>query len=149
MTIDPADLEREIHDALRRLPEPRAPHTLSVGVMAAVQARRTRSWYRETWVVACAMGAVVGIGIGIGVVLGALDGGQTAWRMVAVWVAGPWPFPAEARRLLDVAATVWTLWRMVFEPAIYYASMLALVLGGGLTMGALALDRLTFSRREA
>jgi hypothetical protein len=45
-----SDLEREIHQELRRLPAPRAPRTFAPGVMQAVSARRAEpvsGWF--TW----------------------------------------------------------------------------------------------------
>ena len=51
LELEPDDLERRIGSALRALPEPRAPRTLSPRVMAAVAARANRPWYRREWVV--------------------------------------------------------------------------------------------------
>src|SRR5262245_42785586 len=47
MTED--DLERRAHDALRRLPTPRAPETLLPRVMGASRRPPRRAWYVGAW----------------------------------------------------------------------------------------------------
>jgi hypothetical protein len=44
------DLERRVGDALRALPEPRAPRTLLPRVMTAVAMRANQPWYRREWI---------------------------------------------------------------------------------------------------
>jgi hypothetical protein len=58
-------LDRDVHDALRALPTPRAPHTLLPRVMVAVHARlaaqavaTTRTWFE--WSVWAQLASVVG-----------------------------------------------------------------------------------------
>ena len=43
------DLERRVHDELRRLPAPLAPGTLLPRVLAAVDAWARRPWYARAW----------------------------------------------------------------------------------------------------
>jgi hypothetical protein len=43
------DLERRVHDELRRLPAPLAPATLLPRVLAAVEAWANRPWYARAW----------------------------------------------------------------------------------------------------
>ena len=44
------DLEPRVDRELRRLPAPRAPHTLLPRVMAAAEAWAERPWYTRAWV---------------------------------------------------------------------------------------------------
>ena len=44
-----ADLEQRVDRELRRLPAPRAPHTLLPRVLAAVEAWVNRPWYTRAW----------------------------------------------------------------------------------------------------
>src|SRR6185436_18949429 len=43
------DLERRVHEELRRLPAPLAPSTLLPRVLAAVDAWARRPWYERAW----------------------------------------------------------------------------------------------------
>ena len=98
-------LEREIHDALRRLPQPRAPRTLAPRVMQAVAAAagapRPKAGWRQwplQWqllalVVACSAVVAVAMGVSIATAwIGSLAGTRAAivlWQTFAAPIAVP------------------------------------------------------------
>jgi len=43
------ELEQHVHEELRRLPAPLAPHTLVPRILAAVEAWANRPWYARAW----------------------------------------------------------------------------------------------------
>jgi hypothetical protein len=47
--MEPVDLERLLDDALKALPDPKAPPALLSRVMAAVDARLAAPWYARPW----------------------------------------------------------------------------------------------------
>ncbi|MCC6414357.1 MAG: hypothetical protein IT582_00385 [Opitutaceae bacterium] len=46
---DPEKLEKLIHQSLRALPERRAPRSLELRVMAAIEARQALPWWRQSF----------------------------------------------------------------------------------------------------
>lgn len=80
MKPSPEDLEKFIHQTLRALPNRTAPRSLESRVLAAIDARATRPWWRQSfmqWPVAARCAFVV---LSIGLVKLAL--------MVTVWAVG-------------------------------------------------------------
>ena len=156
--MDPADLEREIHQALMRLQPRRAPESLRARVMVAVQVRRSMPWYRRSffswpvaWQVAGTAAALVVVAAGAMVAPATL-------RTVAD-VAGPirsaavgalaWEPPESVRRALEMVEAVRVVWRTLLAPLVFYASVFAVVVGGVFAVCAAALTRLTLGRASA
>jgi predicted permease len=102
--MNPADLQRIAHRELRRLPAPRAPHTLLPRVMAAVQEWSLRPWYARdwfTWPEALKVASAI------------------ALVLLVFGSALLWPRLEAAFTPVVVPATV--LWRMLLEPLVPYA----------------------------
>ena len=153
--MDPAELEREIDAALRRLPAPRAPITLTPRVMTAVRLQSQAPWYRRPWFawpaggrLAAATVALLLIGAGIWWMPSAL---QVTARTVTELAGSAsqyltWEPPASVRRVLDVAAAVHAVWRTLLGPLVLYASAFAVVMGGVFALCAAVLTRVTLGR---
>lgn len=156
--MDPVDLEREIDAVLRRLPEPRAPGTLTPRVMEAVRRRGHASWYRRPWFawpaagrLAAATAAVVLLVAGAWWMPSALQ--VTAGAVTALAASAgqhlTWQPPDSVRRVLEVAAAVQALWRALLGPLVLYASAFAVVMGGVFALCAAVLTRVTLGRAAA
>jgi hypothetical protein len=153
--MDPAELEREIDAALRRLPAPRAHGSLTPRVMAAVARRREAPWYRRPWFAWPAAGRVVGATVALVVIGAELWWMPSALQVTArfalasVATAGQyltWEPPESVRRVLDVAAAVQAVWRTLLGPLVFYASIFAVVMGGVFALCAAVLTRVTLGR---
>jgi hypothetical protein len=100
--MDPAELERDIDQALRRLPQPRAPHTLVVRVMNAIAAP-----------VAAPIAEIV-------------PAGWRAWPLalqllslvlvVSAGVGVVWIWPAADAWVTRVTAAPLIVWRTLLQP---------------------------------
>jgi hypothetical protein len=96
------ELERRVHDELRRLPSPMAPGTLLPRVLAAVDAWVNRPWYERawfTWPLGWQLASVV---------LAVLAG-------YAAWYAPSAPAPVVATTSASAV-----LWRTLIEPLLGY-----------------------------
>jgi hypothetical protein len=156
--MDPADLEREIHEALMRLRAPRAPGSLSPRVMTAVRAHLALPWYRRSWFswpvgwqVAGVVAALVMVAAGAMLAPAALRGATAVTTVVAQNVSGAlaWEPPESMRRLLEMAGAARVVWRTVLGPLVFYASVFAVVVGMVFALCAAALTRLTLGRATA
>lgn len=156
--MDPADLEREIHEALSRLPGPRAPRSLSPRVMAAVRAHEALPWYRKSWFswpvgwqVAGVAAALVMVAAGAMLAPAALRGAAAVTTLVAQAVGATlaWEPPAGVRRVLEMVEAARVVWRTVLGPLVFYASVFAVVVGMVFALCAAALTRLTLGRATA
>jgi hypothetical protein len=153
----PSDLERQIHEALRRLPAPRAPHSLTSRVMAAVRARREAPWYERpmtTWplglqTLATALAVVPLTILGIW-----LFGGGVLDRGAAVLGLSPsvaWSelLPPAVRGAIEQASSVVVLWRVLFGPVLVYAAGFAVAVGCVFAVCAAALTWVVLGRVPA
>jgi len=155
--MTPSDLERELHDALRRLPSPRAPRSLTPRVMAAVRARRETPWFARpmtTWplalqaltiALAVVPLAVLGVWVFGG---GVLQNGTAALGLPrpAAWSQG---LPPVVRQAMEQASTVLVLWRLFFGPVLVYAAAFAVAVGGVFAVCAAALTWVVRGRAPA
>lgn len=115
-------LEREIGQALRSLPAPRAPRTLLPRVLAAVQ----RPWYARAWrrwPVEAQLASAIGL--------------------VAVVIAFVWL--ARAVPELDTAAALARIgWRQLVLPAVGHLFAVAVLMTLTLTVSVAAITRIAF-----
>jgi hypothetical protein len=146
--MDPNELESLTNRALRRLPVPRAPQTLLVRVMRAVEAEAlpwyARPWLRWplAWQVASAVmvvGVLVGASLAVGMALtmfnpDAVPGVATLVSSIEQWLA---PVASAAR-----GATA--IWRAVIEPLAYIALLPVLMMFAATVVFGAALGRLAF-----
>jgi hypothetical protein len=156
--MDPAEIEREVDAALRRLPALRAPATLTPRVMAAVRQRREAPWYRRSWFAWPAGGRLVAATVAL-----ALIGAGVWWMPSAVQVTAQaatssvaslgqyvtWQPPDSVRRVLEVAGAVQAVWRALLGPLVAYAAGFAVVMGGVFALCAAVLTRVTLGRAPA
>lgn len=92
------DLEREIHDALRRLPQPRAPRSLAPRVMQAIAAAaRPNAGWRQWALHWQLLGLVAACSTAVALVV--------AGSSLAGWISG-----------LATTRAVVTLWQMFAAP---------------------------------
>ncbi len=156
--MEPADLEREIHEALGRLRPPRAPESLSLRVMAAVRAQRAVPWYRRSWFswpvgwqVAGVAAALTMVALGAVAAPAALRGAATLTGIVSQAVGGllAWEPPESVRRVLEMVGAARVVWRTILGPLVFYASVFAVAVGMVFAVCAAALTRLTLGRATA
>ena len=151
------DLEREVHQALRRLPLPRAPRSLTPRVMAAVRARRDAPWYARpmaTWPLGL-RALVTGLAVVPLTVLGLWLSGDGMLQKTA----GAFGLPASVSwtgllppSVQQVAQQSWValvLWRVLFGPALLYAAAFAVAVGCVFAVCAAALTRVVLGRVPA
>ena len=144
------DLETLVDRELRRLPAPRAPHTLLPRVVMAVQQWAMRPWYARAWVTwplewqALSMAALIVL----------LVGGTMLIPIVEAAAAGASAtFAPGVRRAADVAhraeATVNAgriLWRALVEPFVAYVFALVALMCLGCAVLGTALNRVALGR---
>jgi hypothetical protein len=155
--MTPSDLERETHHALRRLPSPRAPRSLTPRVMAAVRARREAPWFARpmtTWpfalqamTIALAVVPLAALGVWV------FGGGVLQSGVTALGLSGsaPWSqlLPPVLRQAMDQASTVLVLWRLLFAPVLVYAAAFAVAVGCVFVVCAAALTWVVLGRVPA
>jgi hypothetical protein len=127
--MHPAELEIFVDRELRRLPAPRAPHTLLPRVMAAVQEWSRRPWYTQAWFSWPVAWQAVSIAVLTLLVAGAallLPGAWTAAIDAAASLTGGVrsDMAVTVRRAQMTIAAAEILWRAVFEPLAAYAFVL-------------------------
>jgi hypothetical protein len=96
------DLERRVHDELRRLPAPLAPGTLLPRVLAAVDAWARRPWYARawfTWPIGWQTASIALLALGI----------------YATWVLPPMP-----SSVIATTNAGGVIWRTLIEPLLGY-----------------------------
>ena len=147
--MDPADLERQIDRALRTLPTPRAPRGLLPRIMAAVEERAQRPWYRRAWLqwpIAWQMtSALLLIGA---VATGSVVLPQVREAVTAVsFIADMQGDVADSARDVEVAATAArVLWRTLLAPVVPWAFGLVTLMGAACVVFGTALNHLVFGR---
>jgi hypothetical protein len=149
--MHPADLETLVDRELRRLPLPRAPHTLLPRVLAAVQAWAQRPWYERAWFtwplgwqLASTAALILIVGAGAVLVPKILDAagavGSTVTRGVMEDVA------PVAQRAEVTANTLRVIWRALLEPLVAYASGLVVLMGLACAAVGAVLNRVVYER---
>jgi hypothetical protein len=108
--MQPSDLERIVDRELRRLPAPRAPHTLLPRVMAAVDAWARRPWYARAWFT-----------------------WPLGWQIasiaaVALIVYGVWMLPPAPPVVTTTTSAGRVVWRTLIEPFLTYVAVLVVLM---------------------
>jgi hypothetical protein len=145
------DLERRIHEELRRLPDPLAPGTLLPRILAAVDTWANRPWYARAWftwplgwqvasiAVFCAIGACA--------VMVAPSLESAAARIATAYIAstGGGVVGAGGRLEATMNAVV-ILWRAVIRPVAPYVFAFGALMCGACAVFAAALNHVAFGR---
>lgn len=105
-----ADLEQKVDRELRRLPAPRAPHTLLPRVLAAVEAWVNRPWYTRAWFT-----------------------WPLGWQVASVAllvlaVVGVWMLPPAPTSVVVTTNAGRVLWRTMVEPFLAYAFVIVVIM---------------------
>lgn len=147
----PVELEGPIGRELRRLPEPRAPHTLLPRVLAAVRAWSERPWYARAWFTwplgwqVVTVVALMTLAAGVFIAVPAVQ--ELAAARLSPAFAG---VGAEGSRLLQnvgVASTVLrAIWHAMVEPLVGYAFVLVALMCAAIAALGVAFNRMAFGR---
>jgi hypothetical protein len=105
-----ADLEQRVDRELRRLPAPRAPHTLLPRVLAAVEAWVNRPWYTRAWFT-WPMGWQV-----------------ASVALVVLAFVGVWMLPPAPTSVVVTTNAGRVLWRTMVEPFLAYAFVIVVIM---------------------
>lgn len=146
------DLERLADRELRRLPAPRAPHTLLPRVMAAVQAWAGRPWYSRAWFTWPLGWQVVSAAALVLVVIGGAmlapriqAAGSSAIAAVQIVVGG---VPDVTRPVETTANSARILWRTLLEPLASYALVVVVLMLLACAAFGTALNHVVIERAE-
>ena len=149
--MNPEDLERLADRELKRLPAPRAPHTLLPRVMAAVQEWAARPWYARAWFTwplgwqVISLAALVGLA-GAGVVMF-----PSAEQALVTAVASRTAVLSAALGSVlghtEAAITAGRIvWRALGEPLVPYAFTVVLLMCLACVAFGTVLNRVAFER---
>ena len=116
--MDPADLERLLDRELKRLPTPRAPHTLLPRVMEAVSADRPRTVRASGWSTWSPAWQASSVGVLLLMVA------TIAW----LYSAPPVPVVESTRTAGEVAAVMRVFWDVLLQPVATYIFVLGVSL---------------------
>jgi hypothetical protein len=105
-----ADLEQRVDRELRRLPAPRAPHTLLPRVLAAVEAWVNRPWYTRAWFTWPLGWQVASV------------------ALVAAAFIGLWLLPPAPPSVVVTTNAGRVLWRTIVEPFLAYAFVIVVIM---------------------
>ena len=149
--MHPADLETLVGRELRRLPMPRAPHTLLPRVLAAVRAWAERPWYERAWFTWPLTWQTASIAALILIV-----GGGAVLLPKTIAAAGAAASTFTGRVVADVAPVtqiaevttnaVRVIWRVLLEPVVVYAFAIVLLMWLACAALGAALTRVVFER---
>jgi hypothetical protein len=156
--MDPTELERQIGEALRRLPPQSAPQTLVPRVMAAARALRALPWYRRSWFtwplgarLMSAAAAIVVVIVGAPLVPAGFE-----WATAALSAAVPATadriaaaLPPGVHRWIEVGYGAQAVWRTVLGPFVLCAAAFTVAMGTVFAVGAAALTQLALGRASA
>jgi hypothetical protein len=122
------DLERRVHDELRRLPAPLAPGTLLPRVLAAVDAWARRPWYARAWF-------TWPIGLRVA---------SVAALVAAAY--GMWNLPPLPEPVLATTSAGSVIWRTLIEPLLGYVVGLVVLMCLACALFGAALNYLFLER---
>lgn len=145
--MHPADLETLVDRELRRLPAPRAPHTLLPRVLAAVQQWSQRPWYARAWFTWPAAAQIASAAALILVLVASallianvqIAVGQSSARLLS----GVAPLAQRAEATINAARVVW---RALIEPLLVYAFGLVVLMCLACAAFGSALNHVAFRR---
>ena len=146
-----ADLEDLVHDALRRLPTPPAPHTLLPRVRLAVQQWSSRPWYARAWFTWPIGWQLASIAAFVACVGGAFALAPSAATVVPASIAArASAWSASVASILQHAdatvAAARILWRALVAPLLPYAVSVVVLMCLACAVFGTALDRAAFGR---
>ena len=145
------DLERLVHEELRRLSPPPAPGTLLPRVMAAAQAWMRRPWYARAWFTwpvglqVLSVATVVGLLAGVAVIAPGVE--QVVRDAIASRASGPAAAAARAiGQLGSLVTAARIVWRALAAPIVPYAFVIVALMCLACAMFGTALNRAAFGR---
>jgi hypothetical protein len=147
--MDPAELERLVDRELRRLPAPRAPHTLLPRVMGAVDALARRPWYERAWFTWPVAWQIATVTLAIAALTGLvmlLPDVTSAARQAPVVADVSGEVSAAAQRMETVTTTARVLWRALLAPVVPYAFGLVLLMCLACAVFGTVLNHLVFGK---
>jgi hypothetical protein len=145
------DLERLAHRELRRLPPPRAPHTLLPHIMAAVEAAPARPWYTRAWFTWPAGWQVASIAALALLVTGAVLIGPRVQATASGVIAAVHVFAGGVSGAAPVETTANSariLWRTLLEPLATYALVVVVLMVLACAVFGTALNHVVVERAE-
>jgi hypothetical protein len=130
MNADNGELETLVDRELKRLPAPRAPHTLLPRVMAAVEALAQRPWYTRAWFT-----------------------WPAGWRVASIvpivlLVYAAWSVPAAPPAVVAATSASYALWDAVVQPLLPYILLVVLLMALACAAFGLALNYVLLERAE-
>ncbi len=145
--MNPIDLETLVDRGLRKLPPPRAPHTLLPRVLAAVQRWSERPWYARAWFTWPVGGQIVSVAALMLILVGGallMMTAQSAFdQTTARLLSDVTPIAHRAEATLNAARVVW---RAVIEPLTPYAFALVTLMCLACVAFGSALNHVAFRR---
>ena len=132
MHEDNDELERLADHELRRLPQPRAPHTLLPRVMAAVEVWAQRPWYTRAWFAWPVGWRVASLA-------------PLALLAYALW---SWSLPAAPPTVVAATDASRVVWSALIEPLLPYILLVVLLMGVVCAAFGLALNYVLLERAE-
>lgn len=132
MHEDNDELETLVDRELRRLPQPRAPHTLLPRVMAAVEAWAQRPWYTRAWFTWPVGWRVASLA-------------PLALLAYALWT---WSLPAAPPTVVAATDASRVVWSALIEPLLPYILLVVLLMGVVCAAFGLALNYVLLERAE-
>ena len=132
MHEDNDELETLVDRELRRLPQPRAPHTLLPRVMAAVEAWAQRPWYTRAWFTWPVGWRVASLA-------------PVALLAYALWT---WSLPAAPPTVVAATDASRVVWSALIEPLLPYILLVVLLMGVVCAAFGLALNYVLLERAE-
>ena len=132
MHEDNDELETLVDRELRRLPQPRAPHTLLPRVMAAVEVWAQRPWYTRAWFAWPVGWRVASLA-------------PLALLAYALW---SWSLPAAPPTVVAATDASRVVWSALIEPLLPYILLVVLLMGVVCAAFGLALNYVLLERAE-
>ena len=132
MHEDNDELETLVDRELRRLPQPRAPHTLLPRVMAAVEVWAQRPWYTRAWFAWPVGWRVASLA-------------PLALLAYALW---SWCLPAAPPTVVAATDASRVVWSALIEPLLPYILLVVLLMGVVCAAFGLALNYVLLERAE-
>jgi hypothetical protein len=148
--MTPEDLERLAHHELRRLPSPRAPHTLLPRIMAAVEASRARPWYARAWFTWPVGWQVASIATLVLLISGAVLLGPRVQAAASSMIAALQVFAgaSDAAPVETTANSARILWRTLLAPLATYALVVVVLMFLACAVFGTALNHVVIERAE-
>jgi hypothetical protein len=148
--MNPDELERLADRELKRLPAPRAPHTLLPRVMAAVQHWASRPWYTRAWFSWPRGWQVVSVAALVLLITGAA---LLAPRVETAAAGAIASVQALVSTVPDAeppvaASSARILWRTLLEPLVNYAVVIIVLMFLACAVFGTALNHVVIERAE-